>query len=103
MYMRSCDAFLGLPFNIASYALLTHMLAQVCDIGVGDLVISFGDLHIYNNHIDQVKEQLEREPGRLPKLCSYNPNNKSIDEFKMGDWGLENYKPLPSIKAEMAV
>jgi thymidylate synthase len=102
MYQRSVDVFLGLPFNIASYALLTHMIAQVCDLKVGELVISTGDTHIYQNHIEQVKEQLTREPLALPTLW-LNPDIKSIDKFTMDDIQLTNYKSMDSIKAPMAV
>ena len=102
MYQRSADMFLGVPFNIASYALFTHMIAQVCDLGVGDLIITFGDAHIYNNHIDQVREQLSRKP--LP-LCNLilNPEVKDITKFTMDDFELENYQSYPAIKAPMAV
>ena len=102
MYQRSVDTFLGLPFNIASYALLTHMIAQVCDMKVGELVISTGDTHIYNDHVDQVKEQLSREEYPLPTLW-LNPNIKDIDKFTMDDVKLVNYKSHGQIKAEMAV
>lgn len=102
IYQRSCDAFLGLPFNIASYSLLTHMIAQVCDLEVGDLVHVSGDAHIYLNHIDQVKEQLQREPLPGPTLIM-NTKIKNIDEFTMTDFKLENYNPMESIKAPMAV
>jgi len=102
MYQRSVDVFLGLPFNIASYALLTHLIAQVCDFRVGELVISTGDTHIYQNHIEQVKEQLTRLPLVLPTL-NINPNIKDINEFSMDDIQLEDYKSYDSIKAQMAV
>ncbi len=102
IYQRSCDAFLGLPFNIASYSLLTHMIAQVCDLEVGDLVHVSGDAHIYLNHIDQVKEQLQREPLPGPALIM-NTKIKNIDEFTMTDFRLDNYNPMSSIKAPMAV
>jgi len=102
MYQRSVDVFLGLPFNIASYALLTHMIAQVCDLQVGELIISTGDTHIYKNHIDQVKEQLSREEYPLPAL-SLNPEIKDIDKFLMTDIMLVDYKSHAAIKAEMAV
>jgi thymidylate synthase len=102
MYQRSVDVFLGLPFNIASYALLTHLIAQVCDFRVGELVISTGDTHIYQNHIEQVKEQLTRLPLILPTL-NINPNIKDINEFSMDDIQLEDYKSYDSIKAQMAV
>jgi thymidylate synthase len=102
MYQRSVDVFLGLPFNIASYALLTHMIAQVCDLQVGELVISTGDTHIYKNHVDQVNEQLGREEYPLPAL-SINPEIKNIDKFSMDDILLVDYKSHGTIKAEMAV
>lgn len=102
MYQRSVDVFLGLPFNIASYALLTHMLAHVCDLDVGELIISTGDTHIYNNHIEQVKEQLSRAEYPLPTLW-LNPDIKYIDSFTMDDIQLENYQSHGTIKAEMAV
>lgn len=101
MYQRSVDVFLGLPFNIASYALLTHMLAQVCGYKVGELIISTGDTHIYKNHIDQVKEQLSREILPPPTL-KLNPAITNIDLFKMEDIELVGYQSHASIKAEMA-
>jgi thymidylate synthase len=102
MYQRSVDVFLGLPFNIASYALLTHMIAQVCDLKVGELIISTGDTHIYSNHVDQVKEQLSREEYPLP-LLFLNPDIKSIDKFSMDAILLFDYKSHGTIKADMAV
>ena len=102
MYQRSVDVFLGLPFNIASYALLTHMIAQVCDLKVGELIISTGDTHIYSNHIEQVKEQLSREEYPLPALF-LNPEIKNIDKFAMDDILLFDYQSHGTIKAEMAV
>ena len=102
MFQRSCDMFLGVPFNIASYALLTHMVAQVCDLSVGELVLTLGDAHIYNNHFDQVKEQLTRIPGVLPTLM-LSSNIKNIDVFGMNDIILLGYDPQESIKAEMAI
>jgi thymidylate synthase len=102
MYQRSVDVFLGLPFNIASYALLTHMIAHVCNLTVGELVISTGDTHIYSNHIEQVKEQLSREEYPLPILF-LNPEIKGIDFFSMDDIMLFDYKSHGTIKAEMAV
>jgi len=102
IYQRSCDMFLGVPFNIASYSLLTHMIAQVCGLEVGDLVHVLGDAHIYLNHLEQVKEQLQREPLPAPTLW-INPDIKNIDDFAMDDLKLENYNPMPSIKAPMAV
>ena len=102
MYQRSVDTFLGLPFNIASYALLTHMIAQVCDMKVGELVISTGDTHIYKDHVNQVKEQLSREDYPLPSLW-LNPNVKDIDKFTMDDIKLVDYTSHGQIKANMAV
>ena len=102
MYQRSVDVFLGLPFNIASYALLTHMIAQVCDLKVGELIISTGDTHIYSNHIEQVKEQLSREEYPLPMLF-LNPEIKNIDKFAMDDILLFDYQSHGTIKADMAV
>lgn len=102
MYQRSVDTFLGLPFNIASYALFTHLLAQVCDLKVGELIISMGDTHIYKDHIEQVKLQLSRTPGPGPSLV-LNPNIKSITDFTMADISLENYESQTAITAKMAV
>ena len=102
MYQRSVDVFLGLPFNIASYALLTHLIAQVCDLKVGELIISTGDTHIYTNHIEQVNEQLSRESYPNPTL-SLNKEIKDIDKFTMSDIVLNDYKSHGTIKAEMAV
>ena len=102
MYQRSVDVFLGLPFNIASYALLTHMIAQVCDLKVGELVISTGDTHIYTNHVAQVKEQMSRQPFALPTL-KLNPDVTEIDKFTMNDIELVDYESHGPIKAEMAV
>jgi len=102
MYQRSVDVFLGLPFNIASYALLTHMIAQVCDLGVGELVISTGDTHIYQNHVEQVKEQIARTPFPQPKL-HLTPTVKDITMFTMDDIQLVDYQSHGTIKAEMAV
>ena len=102
MYQRSCDMFLGVPFNIASYSLLTHMIAQVCNLGVGELVHVLGDAHIYLNHLEQVKEQLLREPLPAPTLLM-NPNIKDIEQFTMNDFRLDNYNPMDSIPAPMAV
>jgi len=102
MYQRSADMFLGVPFNIASYALFTHMIAQACDLDVGELVIVLGDAHIYSNHIEQVKEQLARKPFDLATL-KLNPSVKTITDFTMEDIELENYKSHDAIKASMAV
>jgi thymidylate synthase len=102
MYQRSVDVFLGLPFNIASYALLTHMIAQVSELDVGELIISTGDTHIYKNHIDQVNQQLTNEEYPLPQLW-LNPDIKDIDGFTMDDIKLQGYKSHGTIKAAMAV
>ncbi len=102
LYQRSADVFLGVPFNIASYSLLTMMIAQVCDLGLGDFVHTFGDVHIYNNHIEQVKLQLSREPRQLPTM-KINPEIRSIFDFKYEDFKLENYNPYDTIKAEVSI
>lgn len=102
LYQRSCDVFLGVPFNIASYALLTQMIAQVCGLGLGEFIWTGGDVHIYNNHIEQVKTQLGREPFALPTL-KLNPSITNIDEFTFSDIILENYQHHPAIKAAVAV
>jgi len=102
MYQRSVDVFLGLPFNIASYALLTHLIAQVSNLSVGELIISTGDTHIYQNHIEQVKQQLNRDPLPLARL-RLNQSINDIDKFTMSDIVLENYQSHGAIKAEMAV
>jgi thymidylate synthase len=102
LYQRSADIFLGVPFNIASYALLTMMVAQVCDLEVGDFVHTFGDAHLYNNHLEQTKLQLSREPRPLPTM-KINPNVKDIFDFKFEDFELENYDPWPHIKGAVAV
>ena len=102
LYQRSADVFLGVPFNIASYALLTMMVAQVCDLAVGDFVHALGDVHIYNNHIDQVKLQLSREHRPLPTM-NINPSIKDIDAFNYEDFELQGYYPHEPIKAPVAV
>ena len=102
MYQRSADMFLGVPFNIASYALFTHMLAQVCRLEVGELIIVVGDAHIYENHVEQVKEQLSRKPLKAPTL-KLNPEIDVITDFGMEDIELENYQSHEAIKAPMAV
>lgn len=113
LYQRSADIFLGVPFNIASYALLTHIIAHQCSLGVGKLVISFGDIHIYNNHVEQVKEQLRRECRTLPKLSiisraqpdiKYQPTKcQEVDAYRFEDFILEGYIPHPSIKGVLSV
>jgi thymidylate synthase len=102
LYQRSADVFLGVPFNIASYALLTMMIAQVCDLEVGDFVWTGGDTHIYSNHYEQVNTQLAREPKALPTM-KINPDVKDIFSFKYEDFELLNYEPYPGIKAPVAV
>ena len=102
LYQRSADTFLGVPFNIASYALLTMMMAQVCGLQPGDFIHTTGDTHLYLNHLEQAKEQLKRTPRALPKMV-INPNVTSIFDFKYDDFTLEGYDPLPHIKAEVSV
>lgn len=106
LYQRSADIFLGVPFNIASYALLTHMLAQVCDLEVGDFVHTFGDLHLYNNHVEQAQRQLQRFSfGGIPPspTLALDPSVKNIDDFRFEHIALQGYDPLPAIKAPVAV
>lgn len=102
MYQRSADVFLGVPFNIASYALLTHMIAQVTDLEVGDFLLTLGDAHLYRNHLEQARLQLSRTPRPLPRL-SLNPRRLGIDDFRIDDVALLDYDPHPGIKAPIAV
>ena len=102
MYQRSADMGLGVPFNIASYSLLTRMMAQVCDLKAGDFIHCLGDAHVYSNHVDALLEQLTREPRSFP-LLRINPDVKSIDGFQMSDFTIDGYHPYSSIKMTMAV
>jgi thymidylate synthase len=102
LYQRSADIFLGVPFNIASYALLTHMVAQVCGLQVGDFVHTFGDVHLYSNHFEQAREQLERSPRALPRLL-LDPAVTDLFEFRAGHVRIEGYEPHPAIRAKVAV
>ena len=102
LYQRSADIFLGVPFNIASYSLLLMMIAQVCGLKAKEFVHTFGDAHIYSNHVEQAKLQLTREPRKLPTM-KINPDVKSIFDFQYEDFSLENYDPHPHIKAAVAV
>ena len=102
LYQRSADVFLGVPFNIASYSLLTMMIAQVCDLKLGDFVHTFGDAHIYSNHFEQMNMQLKREPRSLPTM-KLNPSVTDIFDFRFEDFALENYDPHPHIKGKVAV
>jgi thymidylate synthase len=102
LYQRSADTFLGVPFNIASYALLTLMLAQVCDLEPGEFVHTFGDVHLYSNHLEQARLQLSRDPKPLP-VMKINPAVKELFDFTFDDFTLEGYEPHPAIKAAVAI
>ena len=102
LYQRSADIFLGVPFNIASYSLFTMMMAQVCGLQPGEFVHTFGDVHLYSNHVEQAREQISRTPGELPKML-INPDVKSLFDFRHEDFTLVNYEPQPHIKAPIAV
>lgn len=102
LYQRSADIFLGVPFNIASYSLLTMMVGQVCGLRAKEFIHTFGDLHLYSNHVEQAKEQLAREPRPLPQM-KLNPDIRTIDDFKFEDFKLLNYNPHPAIKAPIAI
>jgi thymidylate synthase len=102
LYQRSGDLGLGVPFNIASYALLTHLIAQVCNLNLGYFIHSFGDVHVYQNHVEALQKQLERSPKKFPKL-RLNKKVREIDDFKLEDIVLENYESYDSIKMEMSI
>jgi thymidylate synthase len=102
LYQRSADIFLGVPFNIASYALFTMMIAQACGLGYGEFIHTLGDAHIYSNHLEQVKLQLSRQPRKLP-IMKLNPEKKNIFDFDYDDFQLEGYDPHPHIKGDVAV